>query len=105
MTPEGRVKHAVKKKLKARGEIWYYMPVNNGMGRVGCPDFICCAPVVITPEMVGQTIGVFVAVETKAPGKHLETTANQDRELVGIHKAGGIAVVIDDAERLPKVLT
>lgn len=34
-------------------------------------DLICVQPVVITPEMVGQTLGVFVALETKKTGWHL----------------------------------
>lgn len=87
MTPEGRVKHAVKKWLKARG-IWFYMPVQNGMGRVGIPDFICCAA------------GRFVAIETKAPGKRHLLTPNQHSEITGIHRANGTAVVVDDAGQL-----
>jgi len=34
-------------------------------------DWICIQPVVITPEMVGQTIGVYVALETKRSDWHL----------------------------------
>lgn len=101
--PEARVKQGIKKRL--RDDVWYYMPVQNGMGRVGIPDFVCCIPVVITPEMVGQTVGIFAAVETKAPGKRSETTPNQDKELMGIHRAGGVAVVVDDAAQLPEVFT
>jgi len=39
MTPEGKVKDAVRKLLKVR-TIWYYQPMQNGMGQVGIPDFI-----------------------------------------------------------------
>jgi hypothetical protein len=92
LTPEGRVKAAVKKRLKELG-VWWYCPVSNGMGRVGAPDFICCHG------------GRFVAIETKAPGKRGSTTPNQDKEIMGIHRAGGVAVVIDDVNQLEQVFT
>lgn len=91
-TPEGRVKDAVKKLLTSKG-VWWYMPANNGMGRVGAPDFLCCWR------------GRFLAIETKAPGKRGTTTANQDREIAAINEAGGIAVVIDDVSQLEELLT
>lgn len=91
MTPEGKVKEAVKKVLKAHG-VFYYMPVQNGMGQVGIPDFICCFN------------GRFWAIETKAPGKRGSTTANQDRVLEAIKAAGGIAVVIDDVKQLEELI-
>jgi hypothetical protein len=50
--------------------------------------------------MVGKTIGVFVAVECKAPGKKSNTTPNQERQLAGIRAAGGIALVVDREEDL-----
>lgn len=87
MTPEGRVKEAVKKWLKERG-IWYYMPVQNGFGVVGIPDFVCCWN------------GRFLAIETKAPGKRANVSANQERQITDIWKAGGAAVVIDDIKQL-----
>ena len=90
-TPEGRVKAAVKKLLKERG-IWYCMPIGTGFGNSGVPDFICC------------NRGAFLAIETKAPGKRKNTTALQDDQIMGIHKAGGAAVVIDDVQQLIEVL-
>jgi hypothetical protein len=86
-TPEGRVKEAVRKFLKDKG-VWYYQPVQNGMGVVGIPDFVCCWR------------GRFLAIETKAPGKRRETTANQDRVIMQIHQHGGVAVVVDDVSQL-----
>lgn len=99
VTPEGAVKRAVKKTLAAH-RLWYFMPVQNGMGRVGIPDFVMCVPYVVKPEDVGRTVGLFVARETKAPGKTGETTPNQDREIAGIRAAGGDVKVIDDAREL-----
>lgn len=87
MTPEGRVKEAVKRWLKERG-VWYYMPVQNGMGVTGIPDFVCCWH------------GRFLAIETKAPGKRANVSANQERQITGIWKAGGVAVIVDDVEQL-----
>lgn len=91
-TPEGRVKDAVKAWLKSKG-IWYCMPMGTGFGRSGIPDFICCMN------------GRFVAIETKAPGKRNNTTEAQDREIMGIHAAGGSALVIDDVRQLEVLLT
>lgn len=86
-TPEGRVKEAVKKWLKAH-KLWYYMPVQNGMGVVGIPDFVCCWK------------GRFVAIETKAPGKRGNLSANQENQIMSIHLAGGAAIVVDDVTQL-----
>jgi len=98
-TPEGRVKKAVKLWLADHG-IWYYAPVQMGMGVVGIPDFICCKPTLITEDMVGRTIGVFLAIETKAPGKLKEVTPNQAARLYEISMAHGVACVIDDVDSL-----
>jgi hypothetical protein len=87
MTPEGKVKADVKKFLKSIG-CWYFLPVSNGMGQVGIPDFICCFQ------------GRFVAIETKAPGKLSNTTANQDRVIYEIKLAGGSAIVVDNVEQV-----
>jgi hypothetical protein len=68
------------------------MPVQNGMGVVGIPDFVCCWQ------------GKFLAIETKAPGKLSNLTPNQERRLFEIHQAGGIAVVVDDVAKLKELL-
>lgn len=100
-TPEGKVKKAVKKKLDEIGA-WHYMPVQTGFGLTGVPDLICCVPMKITQEMVGKTIGLFCAVETKAPGKLHNTTPNQDRVIKAINEHGGFADVVDNAEDVGK---
>ena len=87
MTPEGKVKKAVKDYLKEIGA-WYYMPVSNGMGRVGCPDILVCYK------------GRFMAFETKAPGKIKNVTPNQEREITDIQRANGLALVVDDVQQV-----
>ena len=90
-TPEGKVKEAVKKVLKKHG-VWYFMPMQNGFGVVGIPDFICCFH------------GIFLGVETKAPGKREQTTPNQDRVLREIKEHGGYTIVVDDAKQLEDLI-
>lgn len=81
MTPEAKVKTAIRKALADAG-VWYFMPVSNGMGRHGIPDFICCVN------------GFFLAIEAKAgAGK---PTALQERELQLIRDTGGVALVMWD---------
>lgn len=98
MTPEGRVKDQIKKELDARGfwragtakppevDGWYYMPVSNGMGVHGIPDFVGCWR------------GAFFSIEAKKPGG--VTTANQDNRHEEIHEAGGLVLVVDDVKQL-----
>ena len=81
MTPEGKVKAAVKKVL-AQNDVYNFSPSANGYGRVGVPDLICCVN------------GYFLAIECKA-GKG-KTTTLQDREIAAITKAGGVAVVVNE---------
>lgn len=98
MTPEGRLKQQVKKLLEERGfwragsakppdvAGWYYMPVSNGMGVHGIPDFVCC------------WAGQFFSIETKAPGK--SPTPQQDRRHEEIRAAKGWVLVADDLEQV-----
>lgn len=78
MTPEAKVKLAVKKILDELG-IYHFSPFMAGMGRAGVPDIIACHE------------GRFLGIECKA-GKG-KTTALQDRELHAIAAAGGYTFV------------
>lgn len=91
MTPEGRVKKAIKALLK-EWHIWFYMPVSNGMGVVGIPDFICCWD------------GFFFAIEAKAPGKRASVTANQQKRMDEIKTANGMVLVVDAISQLEEFL-
>lgn len=91
ITPEGKVKKAVKKILDDFGA-YYFFPVTGGFGRSGVPDIICCID------------GKFVALECKA-GKNT-TTALQDREIDLIRKNKGLALVVneDTVDTLPEFI-
>lgn len=102
-TPEGGVKAMIKHELaqlsihaagSAEWEIgasvsWYYMPVQNGMGVSGIPDFIGCHR------------GMFWAIEAKAPGK--EPNTNQLRRHWEIRNSGGMVWVVDCEEDMQMV--
>lgn len=91
-TPEGKVKDAVKKVLKAHG-VWFYMPVAGPFSAHGIPDFVCIWN------------GRFLAIETKAKGKITNLTPNQERVIAEINKHGGIAIVVDDPKIVEEFLS
>lgn len=78
-TPEGTIKNHVKALLKSF-DVYWHMPVMNGMGAPSL-DFICCVA------------GHYFGVETKAPGK--KPTPRQELTIAAIKKAGGKTFVID----------
>lgn len=112
---EGMDENDVKKLLhqwfKDR-EGWSYAPVQSGMGVHGIPDRVGCIPVTITPDMVGQTVGLFVGIEAKAPGRRGQKDAGcsplQVTQLTGIVDAAGLGYVVDgpsDLEHLDRTLS
>jgi hypothetical protein len=102
MTPEGRLKQQVKKLLEEHGfwragsarpvdvHGWFYMPVSNGMGTHGIPDFVCCWD------------GQFFGIETKAPGG--KATPNQEMRHDEIRAAKGWVLVADNIESVREFL-
>ena len=80
------------------------------MAEEGTPDVFSCVPVTITPEMVGKTIGVFVATEVKRDQAEIDRWQKQSdvraqtqfaqHEL--IRKAGGVVLL---ASSLNEVLS
>lgn len=101
ITTENDVKKLVKKVFDDAGA-WSYAPIQTGMGAHGIPDRVGCVPVTVTPEMVGQTFGLFVAVEAKRPGRRGEknagATGQQVAQLQGILDAHGVAALVDSKE-------
>lgn len=82
MPPEAKVKHSIKVIL-AQHDAYRVMPVSNGMGAHGIPDFLVCA------------YGKFVGVEAKAgKGRPTELQLSNLRQ---IEAAGGVALVINEA--------
>lgn len=83
-TPESKVKKKLIDYLKSLGDdCFYYMPVQNGMGQTGIPDVMAIIH------------RIPFAFECKATPKQHPTTL-QAMALDRIHKAGGIAWVVDN---------
>ena len=80
-TPEGKVKKGIIDILK-KYNIYYFMPVQNGMGAPGL-DFHCTVP----PK------GLSLNIEAKAPGK--KPTARQLGTIERMEAAGATCFVCD----------
>lgn len=87
-TPEAYVKDEVKQVLKALGA-YYFMPVQSGYGATTL-DFLACIPRLVTPEMVGQRVGLFTGIETKRLGAIVK--GRQAFVMQEIGSAGGFAM-------------
>ena len=75
-------------------------PFSTGLP-IGFPDLFGFVPVTITPDMVGQEIAVFAAVEVKQ--KTGRVSAKQRDMMAFLQKHGaraGVARSVDDAARI-----
>ena len=85
MTPEGRVKYEVKKRLRAYGaQVWQYWPVNTGYGKRTVDLHMCVR-------------GRLFLIEFKAPGE--EPTGIQHKHLKDAMLAGAVTAWFDDADK------
>ncbi len=69
---------------------------------VGSSDLIGWTSVVITPEMVGRTVAVFTAIETK--GERTRTTPEQFAFIDTVQLAGGKAGIVRTVEEAERVI-
>lgn len=65
--------------------------------KVGSSDLIGWAPIIVTPNMVGQKIAVFVSIECKTLS-YKKTTEDQDNWLDNVAQAGGLAYIARETE-------
>jgi hypothetical protein len=86
-TPEGKIKRKVNEALKRFGNrVWKFMPVQASAFGMPALDYLVCF------------YGWFIAIETKAPGKH--PSPRQLDTIASINSAGGLTFVIDSDESL-----
>jgi hypothetical protein len=88
-TPEGRIKAALDKMLKAE-RVWFYPPQAGPFGSAGIPD------------RVAVVYGMFVGIECKADASK-KPTALQIKCMASIEDAGGKCFVVYDKETIEQV--
>lgn len=88
-TPEGRIKAALDKMLRAEG-VWFYPPQAGPFGGSGIPD------------RVAIVSGRFVGIECKADATKL-LTALQAKCMADIEQAGGKCFVVYDTATIAQV--
>ena len=100
---EKAVKDLVFQWFKFR-EGFSYAPVQNGLGVHGVPDRLGVIPIIVTPEMVGKRIGLFVSVESKRPSRRGEKDGGMSKHQVlfqeAVRAAGGVSICCDSEEDL-----
>lgn len=71
-------------------------------------DLIGVIPIVITPEMVGRTIGVFAAIECKSSDWHMTTSDHraqaQQRFINLVRSVGGVGGFVTDPAQVHTLL-
>lgn len=76
--------------------------------RVKSSDFIGITPVIVTPDMVGKTIGVFTAIETKPSGWKLKDYDKRGIAQKAFHdivkNAGGFAGFASTVAQFKKIV-
>ena len=81
--------------------------VSAGLSMNGSSDTVGIRPVLITPDMVGKTIGQFFVIEAKAPGAYTnpEHLAEQEKFIQLVRRYGGdggFAYSVEEAIALVK---
>lgn len=80
--------------------IAYPRPLKAGLC-VGSSDLIGWRSIKITPDMVGQTVAIFSAVEVKTPqGK---PTEEQVDFLAAVNAAGGIGIIATSSDDVSRI--
>ncbi len=69
---------------------------------VGSADLIGIRELTITPELVGSTVGQFVALELKTPTGRL--SAEQRQFIALVQRRGGLAAVVRDPAHAKEIL-
>ncbi len=81
--------------------------VRAGLEAPGASDLIGFMPVTITPDMVGKTVAVFMALECKEPNWKKPSDPHeieQENFIRVVTESGGIGGFLTNAKQFPKML-
>ena len=98
----GRLFRNVRGVFYRKGDFEQKFPIKVGAGPNGGSDLIGFVPVLVTPDMVGQTLAVFTAIECKA-GR--DTVKKEQADFIGaVRRFGGRAGVARNSADAIKIL-
>ncbi|HNQ20012.1 MAG TPA: hypothetical protein PKI46_03005 [Bacteroidales bacterium] len=97
---ESAVQSKILRELKKNS---YVVKVQSA-SKAGVPDILACYPTIITPDMVGKSIGLFIGIEVKTPDTKNNVSELQKINLEAINNASGLSAVIWSLEGLQKFL-
>lgn len=75
----------------------------NGDALVGASDLIGWTVITVTPEMIGKTLAVFTAIETKATSGGNKRDA-QKQFIANVRRAGGLAGFASNPEQAVEII-
>lgn len=103
MPLESSVQRAIQKFWRRVMKGWVFKVHGNEFTGSGIPDLVGCVPITITKEMVGLTVGIFVALEAKRDEDE-EASIIQLQTIEEIKAAYGYSEVVGSVEEAKKHL-
>ena len=103
MPLESSVQRAIQKFWRKTLKGWVFKVHGNEFTGSGIPDLVGCVPITITKEMVGLTVGIFVALEAKRDEDE-EASIIQLQTIEEIKAAHGYSEVVGSVEEAKKHL-
>jgi hypothetical protein len=100
MTPEGRVKSKITAILKSYPSVYYFMPVQHGLGASGL-DYHCVVGKLFRFSMGAELIPIAFFIEAKKPGGE-PTPRQEDFAKERREKQNAITFVIDEDPSIKK---
>lgn len=93
----------VKRRTNTEIVLTHPRAVPFGLLAPGSSDLIGMTQVVVTPDMIGQTVAIFTALEVKRPG--VKPEPEQDEFVTFVRDFGGCADIVRSPDEAVKIVT